>query len=35
MAREAHWYLGSIYRLATNIHRRFFARLIALGWVRE
>lgn len=26
----AHWYLGSIYRLATNIYCQFFGRLIAL-----
>jgi undecaprenyl-diphosphatase len=34
-ARGAHWYLGAIYRFATDIHRRLFGRLIALGWVRE
>lgn len=33
--REARWYLEPSYRLATDIHRRFFGRLIALGWVRE
>lgn len=32
--RGAHWYLGAIYRLASDIHRRLFGRLIALGWVR-
>ena len=33
--REASWYLEPSYQLATGIHRRFFGRLIALGWVRE
>jgi undecaprenyl-diphosphatase len=33
--REARWYLGLSYQLATGIHRRFFGRLIARGWVRE
>ncbi len=33
--RGAHWYLGVIYRFATDIHRRLFGSLIALGWVRE
>jgi undecaprenyl-diphosphatase len=32
---ETRWYLGGSYRLATGIHRRFFGRLIALGWVQE
>jgi undecaprenyl-diphosphatase len=34
-ARGAHSYLELTYRLATNIHRRFFGSLIARGWVRE
>lgn len=29
--RGAHWYLNSIYRLASDIHRRFFGKLIAWG----
>lgn len=33
--REARWYLEPSYQLATGIHRRFFCRLISLGWVRE
>ena len=33
--REARWYLEPGYQLATSIHRRFFAGLITLGWVRE
>jgi len=33
--REARWYLEPSYQLATGIHRWLFARLIALGWVRE
>ena len=32
---ETRWYVGPSYRFATDIHRRFFGRLIALGWVRE
>jgi hypothetical protein len=28
--REARWYLGPSYQLATGIHRRFFGGLIAL-----
>lgn len=31
--REAHWYLMPVYRLATNIHRTLFGRLIELGWI--
>ena len=31
---EARRYLEPSYRLANGIHRRFFGRLIALGWVR-
>lgn len=31
----ARWYLGPTYRLATDIHRRLFGKLIVLGWVRE
>jgi undecaprenyl-diphosphatase len=33
--RGAHWYQGAIYLFATDIRRRLFGRLIALGWVRE
>lgn len=33
--RGAHRYVDSIYRLASDIHRRFFGKLIARGWVRE
>ena len=33
--REAHWYLGPSYRLATAIHHRLFGKLIVFGWVRE
>ncbi|WP_295762651.1 undecaprenyl-diphosphatase [Undibacterium sp.] len=32
---EARQYLEPSYQFATAIHRRFFGRLIALGWVRE
>lgn len=32
---EARWYLEPSYRLAADIHRRLFGKLIALGWVRE
>lgn len=33
--RGARVYLEPSYQLATGIHRRFFDRLIVLGWVRE
>jgi len=32
---SARWYLESLYRAAAGLHRRLFAPLIALGWVRE
>lgn len=32
---ETRWYLAASYRLAAGIHRRFFGRLIAMGWIRE
>ena len=33
--REGRRYLEPSYRLATAFHRRFFGRLVVLGWVRK